>query len=428
MSLLIRNGHIVDPANKLDGIGWIHVSGSSIAGVGMGEPPAGIEPAETIDAQGMYVTPGFIDLHVHLREPGQESKETIETGSRAAVAGGYSTIVCMPNTDPAIDTVSMVKFIHLEANRVGLANVLPSGTVSRNRAGGELAEIGELVSAGVVAITDDGSPVMDAALMRCALEYSRMFNIPVMDHCEDISLNTGGVMNEGFYSTKLGLRGIPSASEDVMIARNLILADYTGGSIHIQHMSTAGGVRMIRNSKARGVKVTCEVTPHHLALTEAALCEYETNFKMSPPLRTEEDRLALIEGLADGTIDAIATDHAPHTFTDKDVEFDFAPNGIIGMESALPVVYTKLVKEGSLSLGRMVEALTSAPAAIIGCSDKGKLVEGADADITIWDAQKKYRLDVKTFKSKSRNCPFDGWDVYGSVAYTLAGGEIKYRG
>lgn len=427
MTLLIRNGHIIDPSRQLDGIGWIHSTNGVIAGVGMGKPPAGIEPDETIDAAGMYVTPGFIDLHVHLREPGQENKETIESGSRAAVAGGFSTIVCMPNTMPPIDNVSTVKFIYLEANRVDLANVLPTGTVSKGRDGRELAEIGELVTAGVVAITDDGSPVMDTSLMKCALDYARMFNIPVMEHCEDLNLSTSGVMNEGFYSTKLGLRGMPTAAEDVMIARNIILAEYTGGRIHIQHLSTAGGVRMIRNAKARGVNVTCEVTPHHLVLTEAALCEYDTNYKMNPPLRSEEDRAVLVEGLADGTIDAIATDHAPHTFTDKDVEFDFAPNGVIGMESALPAVYTGLVKEGYLPLARMVEAFTSTPAAIIGCNGKGRLAEGAEADITIWDAEEQFTIDARTFKSKARNCPFNGWDVCGLVQYTVVGGRIKYR-
>jgi dihydroorotase len=427
MTLLIRNGHLLDPSRQLDGTGWIHVADGVIAGAGTGEPPAGIEPDETIDAAGMYVTPGFIDLHVHLREPGQESKETIESGSRAAVAGGFSTIVCMPNTIPPIHNVSTVKFIYLEANRVDMANILPAGTISKGRDGRELAEVGELVSAGVVAITDDGSPVMDTSLMKCALDYSRMFDIPVMEHCEDLNLSTAGVMNEGFYSTKLGLRGMPSAAEDVMIARNIILAEYTGGRIHIQHLSTAGGVRMIRNAKARGVNVTCEVTPHHLVLTEAALCEYDTNYKMNPPLRSEEDRAVLVEGLADGTIDTIATDHAPHTLTDKDVEFDFAPNGVIGMESALPAVYTGLVKEGSLPLARMVEALTSAPASIIGCTEKGILAEGADADITIWDAEEQFTIDSRTFKSKARNCPFNGWDAYGLVHYTIVGGRVKYR-
>jgi dihydroorotase len=333
----------------------------------------------------------------------------------------------MPNTIPPIHNVSTVKFIYLEANRVDLANILPAGTVSKGRDGRELAEVGELVSAGVVAITDDGSPVMDTSLMKCALDYSRMFNIPVMEHCEDLNLSVAGVMNEGFYSTKLGLRGMPSAAEDVMIARNIILAEYTGGRVHIQHLTTAGGVRMIRNAKARDVNVTCEVTPHHLVLTEAALCEYDTNYKMNPPLRSEEDRAVLVEGLADGTIDAIATDHAPHTFTDKDVEFDFAPNGVIGMESALPAVYTGLVKEGGLPLARMVEALTSAPAAIIGCKGKGILAEGADADITIWDAEEQFTIDTRTFKSKARNCPFNGWDAYGLVHYTIVGGRIKYR-
>ena len=427
MTLLIRNGHLLDSTGNLDGTGWVHIADGTISGAGPGEPPAGITPDETIDAGGLYVSPGFIDLHVHLREPGQESKETIESGSRAAVAGGFTSIVCMPNTAPPIDHASLVKFIYLEANRVGLVNVFPTGTVSKGREGKELADIGELVAAGVVAITDDGSPVMDSSLMRCALEYAKMFDIPVMDHCEDLALNNAGVMNESFYSTKLGLRGAPSAAEDVMIARNIILAEFTGGRVHIQHLSTAGGVRMIRDAKARGLKVTCEVTPHHLALTEAALCEYDTNYKMNPPLRGEEDRAALIEGLADGTIDAIATDHAPHTITDKDVEFDFAPCGIIGLESALAVIYTTLVQPGHLTALRMIEALTAVPARIIGKEHKGVLKEGMDADITIWDGTTEYLLDKNQFKSKARNCPFHGWNVNGRAMYTIVNGEIHFK-
>jgi len=427
MTLLIRNGHLLDPTANLDGTGWVHITDGTISGAGPGKPPAGITPDETIDAGGLFVSPGFIDLHVHLREPGQESKETIESGSRAAAAGGFTSIVCMPNTAPPIDHASLVKFIYLEANRVGLVNVFPTGTVSKGREGKELADIGELVAAGVVAITDDGSPVMDSSLMRCALEYAKMFDIPVMDHCEDLALNNAGVMNESFYSTKLGLRGAPSAAEDVMIARNIILAEFTGGRVHIQHLSTAGGVRMIRDAKARGLKVTCEVTPHHLALTEAALCEYDTNYKMNPPLRGEEDRAALIEGLADGTIDAIATDHAPHTITDKDVEFDFAPCGIIGLESALAVIYTTLVQPGHLTALRMIEALTAAPARIIGKEHKGVLKEGMDADITIWDGTTEYLLDKNQFKSKARNCPFHGWNVNGRAMYTIVNGEIHFK-
>lgn len=428
MTTVIRNGHLVDPSQELEGIGWVHVKDGRIAGVGLGEPPASLSADETIDARGMVVTPGFIDLHVHLREPGEESKETIETGCRAAVRGGFTSVVAMPNTVPPVDHAALVKFIYLEAQRVKLANVFPAGCISRGRAGTEMADIGELVAAGCVAITDDGAPVMDSGLLRRAMEYAQMFEIPVIEHCEDLLLNNAGVMNEGFYSTKLGLRGIPTAAEEVMIARDLIIAEYTGGRLHIAHVSTAAGVRMIRDAKARGVRVTCEVTPHHLTLTDAAVCDYDTNFKMNPPLRSEADRQALVAGLADGTIDAIATDHAPHSATSKDVEFDQAPNGVIGLETALPVVYTKLVREGNLSLMRMVEALTSGPARVLGKRGQGKgtLKPGADADIVIWDTTAAYVIDAEAFHSKSRNTPFNGWKVWGRVERTIVSGDTKY--
>ncbi len=426
MTTVIRNGYLMDPSRQLDGHGWVHIKDTQIAGVGMGEPPAGLAADETIDARGLVVAPGFIDLHTHLREPGEESKETIESGSRAAVAGGFSTIVCMPNTKPPIDHASLVKFIHLEAQRVNLANVLPVGTVSRGRDGQELADIGELVNAGVVAISDDGAPIMNSGLMRCALEYARMFGIPVMEHCEDLQLANLGVMNEGFCSTKLGLRGAPTVAEDVMIARNLLLAEYTGGRLHLCHLSTAGGVRMVRDAKARGVQVTCEVTPHHVVLTDAAVCDYDTNFKMNPPLRAEADRLALIHGINDGTIDAIATDHAPHSSTSKDVEFDQATNGVIGLETALPVVYTKLVRETHITLARMIELLTSGPARVIARPGKGTLAPGADADLVLLDLERAWTIDAHAFCSRSCNSPFHGWRVFGRAARTIVGGQTKF--
>lgn len=426
MTTVIRHGHLLDPARQLDGTGWLHIKDGVIAGVGLGEPPAGLVADETIDAAGLMVTPGFIDLHVHLREPGEESKETIETGCRAAVRGGFTSVLAMPNTVPPIDHAAVVKFINLEAQRVKLAHVFPVGCISRGRAGSEMADIGELVAAGCVAISDDGAPVMDSGLMRRAMEYARMFNIPVIEHCEDLQLTSGGVMNEGLYSTKLGLRGVPTAAEDVMIARNIILAEYTGGSLHVAHVSTAAGVRMIRDAKARGVRVTCEVTPHHLTLTDAAVCDYDTNFKMSPPLRSEADRQALVAALADGTIDAIATDHAPHSTTSKDCEFDQAANGVIGMETALPVVFTKLVHEGHVPLARMVAALTSGPAHVLNKPSKGTLAPGADADITMWDPTASYTIDAASFRSKSRNTPFNGWHVRGRVERTIVAGETKY--
>ncbi len=425
MTVIIRNGLLIDPSRQLDSIGWVCIKDGVIEASGQGEPPGEIKADETIDATGLIVSPGFIDLHVHLREPGEESKETIESGCRAAVAGGFTSVVCMPNTKPAIDHASTVKFINLEAKRVNLANVLPVGAATRGRAGRELTDIGELVEAGVVALSDDGSPISNAGVMRIVLDYARMFGIPVIDHCEEPQLFNDGVMNEGFHSTKLGLRGIPSACEDVMIARDIILAEYTGGRVHIAHLSTANGVRMVRDAKARGVNVTCEVTPHHLTLTDEALSEFDTNFKMNPPLRDEEDRQALVQGLADGTIDAIATDHAPQGSTGKNVEFDYATNGVIGLETALPVVYTKLVKDKAISLTRMVEAFTAGPAAVLGMENKGTLKKAADADIVIWDADAAYTIDSGSFFSKARNCPFNGWEVSGKVVRTIVGGETK---
>jgi dihydroorotase len=426
MTTVIRNGFLLDPAGQVEGRGWMHIKDARIAGAGPGDPPAGLDADALIDARGLAVAPGFIDLHTHLREPGAESKETIESGSRAAVAGGFTTVLCMPNTTPPIDHASLVKFIHLEAQRVDCANVWPVGTISRGREGKELADIGELVNAGVVAISDDGSPLMDSGLMRCALEYARMFDIPVLEHCEDLQLANMGVMNEGFYSTKLGLRGTPTVAEDVMIARNLLLAEYTGGRIHLCHLSTAGGVRMVRDAKARGVRVTCEVTPHHLTLTDAAVSEYDTNFKMSPPLRSEEDRQALLQGINDGTIDAIATDHAPHSSTSKDVEFDQAANGVVGLETALPVLMTKLVRETQLSLARLIALLTSGPARVLNRPAKGSLAPGADADLVLLDLDREWTIDARAFRSLSRNTPFNGWRVVGRVARTIVGGHTKF--
>ena len=425
MKTMIINGTIVDPSQKLEGKGYLRIEDGKITECALGEAPKAANDEKVIDAKGAYVTPGFIDLHVHLREPGQESKETIESGSNAAVAGGFSTIVCMPNTIPPIDHVSLVKFILLEAQRVGKANVLPTGTISKGRAGEELSEIGEMYKAGIVAITDDGSPVMNSFLMSRASEYAKMFDLLVMDHCEDI--NFKGSMNEGFYSTKLGLRGTPSISEEIMLMRDIIISGYTGGRIHLQHVSTGLGIYMVRDAKKRGVSVTCEVTPHHMSLTDADLEGYDTNFKMSPPLRTEEDRQKLIEGLMDGTVDCIATDHAPHTYTNKDVEFDNAPNGIVGMETALPVSYTTLVKENKMPVSRLIELMSTNPAKILRLKAKGTLKAGSDADVTIWSADTEYQIDTAKFKSKGRNCPFQGRHVYGKVQMTIVGGDVKFE-
>jgi len=426
MSMLLVNAHIVDPSRKLNGMGWLRTEGGKIADCALGTAPAAKEGEEIRDVKGSYVTPAFIDLHVHLREPGQESKETIESGCQSAVAGGYGSIVCMPNTLPAVDHAALVKFILLEAKRVSLANVFPTGAISKDRAGEELSEIGEMFKAGIVAITDDGGPVMNSFLMSRASEYAKMFDLLVMDHCEDS--NFKGSMNEGFMSTKLGLRGTPCISEEIMLMRDIIVSGYTGGRMHLQHVSTGLGVYLIRDAKRRGVPVTCEVTPHHMSLTDKCLETYDTNFKMSPPLRTEEDRQKLIEGLMDGTVDCIATDHAPHTSTNKDVEFDYAPNGIIGLETALPVSYTTLVAENGMSVDRLVELMSTNPAKIIRQASKGSLAPGMDADVTVWEAQTEYQIDPETFKSKARNCPFKGKKVYGKVIATIVGGEVKYEG
>ncbi len=430
MKILIKNGNIIDPSQNLNlQSGWLLVDDGKISDFGEGNPKNNCNADEIIDAENLVVSPGFIDLHVHLREPGGEGKETIESGCKAAVAGGFTSIVCMPNTTPTVDHASIVKFINLEANRVNLANIFPTGTISRERKGEELADVGELVEAGVVAITDDGSSVADAGLMRTALEYSKMFPIPIMEHCEELQLKNEGVMNEGFFSTKLGLRGIPSACEDVMIARNIILAKFTGGKLHIQHLSTKNGVQLIRNAKKEGLKnLTCEVTPHHLTLTDKALVDFDTNYKMNPPLRTEGDRIALLEGLSDGTIDAIATDHAPHSLTSKNVEFDYAPDGVIGMETAFPVVFTKLVKEEKvISLSQLIELLSTKPAKIINQKNKGSFKKGADADITLFDINSEFTINSDNFFSKSKNCPFNDKKVFGKIVQTIVAGDTKYN-
>jgi len=421
MNILIKNGHIIDPENKIDGKLDLLVSDGKIAKLGK---PGSITAngAEVIDASGRLVVPGFIDMHVHLREPGYEYKETIATGTSAARAGGFTAVCCMPNTNPVNDSRSVTEFILSQAAKEAAARVFPIGAITKGSKGEELAEMGELHDAGCVGVSDDGRPVMSAAVMRRAMEYSRIFDIAVISHCEDASLAAKGVMNEGFVCTELGLRGIPNAAEDVMTARDIELAELTGARLHICHVSSAGSVRLIREAKQRGVKVTAETCPHYFSLTDEAVRGYTTVAKMNPPLRTAEDVAAVRQGLKDGTLDAIATDHAPHAQDEKSVEFDAAPFGIVGLETSVGLSL-KLVQEGVLSMTDLVTRMSAAPARIIK-SGGGTLSVGAVADITIIDPDLEWTVAASQFKSKSRNTPFDGWKLKGKAVRTIVEGRI----
>jgi dihydroorotase len=381
---------------------------------------------ETIDAAGLIVTPGLIDMHVHLREPGREEDETIETGTRAALAGGFTSVACIPNTEPPIDTQAAVEFIHQKAARADTCNVFVVACVSRGREGKELAEIGQLVEAGAVAFSDDGAPVYDAELMRRAFEYCRMFDKPVLAHEEVLELSRGGVMHEGLVSLVLGLTGMPAAAEEVLIGRDIALSEVTGGRLHAMHVSTAGGVALIREAKRRGLRVTAEACPHHFTLTDESLRGFDSNFKMSPPLRTAADVEAIIAGLVDGTIDCIATDHAPHAREKKMLELDRAPFGILGLETAVGLAVTRLIVPGRLGWPRLVEAMSTLPARILGLN-RGTLRAGAAADITLIDPSLSWRVNVREFRSKSANSPFDGWTLQGRAVATIVGGRVKYR-
>ncbi|HEY4715810.1 MAG TPA: dihydroorotase [bacterium] len=423
MKILIKNGHVVDPANGIEGKrDLLVVDGiiSRIAETGS----LNSKGAETVNAKGLLVLPGFIDLHSHLREPGYEYKETIETGGKSAVAGGFTSICCMANTSPVNDNASVTRYIMDKQKKAGFANVFPVGAITKGLKGSELSEIGGMVKAGIVAISDDAEPVMNSLVMRRAMEYSKIFGIPLFSHCEDLSLGDEGVMNEGIISTLLGLKGMTSESEFNMIQRDINLACLTGARLHISHVSTASGVSAIREAKKRGIKVTSEVTPHHLMLTEDAVRGYGTNFKMKPPLRTKQDVESLEEGLADGTIDSFATDHAPHAIVDKQVEFDRASFGIVGFETAFPLLLT-LVKRRVITLNKLIEKLTVSPAGIIR-KNKGTLSCGADADIVLADPDREYTIDVKKFYSKGTNSPFDGWKVKGSIERVFVSGRLVF--
>jgi dihydroorotase len=423
--LLLAGGRVVDPSQRLDGTRDVLLVDGAIASVG--KRVRAPEDARVLDCAGLVVTPGLIDVHVHLREPGEEHKETIASGASAAAAGGFTAVCAMPNTDPPIDDPAAVGFVAAQGLRARAARVYPVGCISVGRAGERLALVGEMVDAGAVAITDDGNPVMDSGLMRLALEYSQTFGIPVADHPEDLGLSAGGHMNEGLVSTRLGLSGKPNAAEDIHIVRDLLLAELTGGRIHLQHVSTRFGVESIRQAKARGVRVTAEASPHHLVLTQDAVEGYRTEAKMNPPLRSREDVEAVRAGLADGTLDTIATDHAPHHYDEKEAAFADAPNGIVGLETALGLILTRVVGEGVIDLPTMVERMSCQPARAFNLPG-GTLAEGSPADVTVIDCEAAWTVDPKAFRSKSRNTPFAGWKLRGRARYTIVGGRVVWEG
>ncbi len=424
-SLLIQGGRIVDPSQKLDGTGDVLIENGKITAVGRMEKPvpAGIP---TLNAKGLIVTPGWIDMHTHLREPGASNKETIHTGTQAAAAGGMTSIACMANTNPVNDNAFITSFIHQKAAAESVVNVYPIGAITKGLKGEELAEIGSMWEVGISALSDDGKTVMNSYLMRKAMDYSKKFDLVVISHAEDVNLKGKGVMNEGFNSARFGLRGIPRTSEDLIVARDILLAELTGARIHVAHLSTVGSVELVRQAKKRGIRVTAEVTPHHLNLTDDAVANYDTNTKVAPPLREQADVEAVREALADGTIDVVASDHAPHAIEDKLVEYDLAEFGMVGLETAFPLYYRMCLKHG-VDLGRLIASLTTEPAKILGLP-KGTLAKGSDGDVTVFDPEKTYRIDKTAFRSKSRNTPFDGWEVQGKVRYTIVGGRVVYRG
>lgn len=434
--LIIKGGTVVDPVERLVYQADILIENGRIAAVGKalgaGLPApqsrqAGMRAA-VIDASGLIVTPGLIDMHVHLREPGFEYKETVASGTKAAVRGGFTAVCAMPNTKPVCDSAAVVEYVLQRAQAAGNARVYPVGALTKESAGRELAALGEMRAAGAVAFSDDGHWVADAHLMRRAMEYAAMLGAPVISHCEDKALSAGGVMNEGVTATVLGLRGMPAAAEEVAVARDIILAELTGCHLHIAHVSTAGSVRLIRAAKKRGIRVTAEAAPHHFVLTEEAVRGYDTNAKMNPPLRTSADVAAVIEGLADGTIDVIATDHAPHTVEEKETEFDAAPFGIVGLETAVGLVFRELVNKGVLDLSGAIAKMTVNPARILGL-DAGRIQEGAVADITLIDPERKETVEPLNFVSKGRNTPFSGWELTGVPVGVVVGGcLIEARG
>ena len=427
MKLIIKHAKIVNGTNgggELSGLKDILIENGKILRISQGLAD---DDAQVIDAAGKTVMPGFIDLHVHLREPGREDKETIETGSRAAAKGGFTSIFAMPNTTPSLDTAQAVQFVFDQAKKVGLTNVYPVGAITKNRDGGQLTEMMDLKRAGCLAVTDDGKAVLNAGLMRHAMEYSRMAGLLILQHCQDPNLTGTGVMNEGLVSTKLGLKGDPTVAETVIISRDIELAHYLKTPVHFMHVSAARSVELIRRAKKEGVPVTAEATPHHFSLTEEAVKGFDTSTKVSPPLRSAADVAAVKAGLKDGTIDCVATDHAPHTHEDKEVDFDAAPPGLIGLETAFGLVMKELVVPGVLTLPQAVDKMSAAPAHIVGLTDKGIIAEGKDADMVIVDLEKEWTVRREDFVSKSRNSPFVGWVLKGRVVKTICGGNVVYK-
>ena len=425
MKLLFRKGRVVDPAAGIDGRADVLIDQGRVVRVGRGLRSSGARP---VDVDGLVVCPGFIDMHVHLREPGQEWKETIESGTLAAAAGGFTAVACMPNTVPPNDSRAVTDTIVKEAARSGKVDVWPIGCVSKGQRGEELAEMGDMVEAGAVGFSDDGHPVRSSLLMRKALEYSRIFDVPVIDHCEDRELVDGGVMNEGDVATRLGLKGWPGVAEDIMVQRDILLAGWTGGHVHIAHLSTAAAADFVRRAKRRKVRVTCEVTPHHLTLTDEAIAEYDTDAKMNPPLRDRTDVRALHKALADGTVDAIATDHAPHHADEKCVEFSLAPFGIVGLETAVSVCLDRLVRERVIPLARLVELFTIGPARVLRADRRGRgtLAPGAEGSVTVLDLDRRVEVGAEPPRSKSTNSPYLGWRLRGAAVLTVVRGRVVH--
>ena len=422
-TLLIRRARIIDPEAKTEKTGDIFVRDGRIESLYKTPSVADM----VIEADGLYASPGLVDMHVHFREPGNEEAETISSGSAAAVAGGFTTVCMMPNTEPPIDSEAAAEFVVLQSQRAGMANVLPVGAVTEGLQGKRLSEMGGLVRGGAVAFSDDGNPVRSAEILRRALLYTKMFDKVLIDHAEDPDLARRGVMHGGVVSTVLGMPGIPAAAEEIAVARDIKIAQITGGRLHIAHVSTAGAVALIRAAKEQGIRVTAEVTPHHLTLTDEEVASFDPNLKMKPPLRTKEDVEALIQALADGTIDAIATDHAPHTREAKELDFLTAPFGVIGLETALGVLLTRIVEPGHLGLVDLLRRMTLVPAEILGLPSKGRMRPGADADIVLFDTTTKWTVDPEKFRSKSRNTPFAGWELHGKVFYTIVSGRVVYE-
>ena len=420
-SLWIRNGRVVDPASGRDGAGDVLILDGVFAA-----PGADPKGAEVLDATGLIVAPGFIDMHVHLREPGLEHSETIETGSRAAAAGGFTSVCCMPNTRPVNDNATVTSYIVERARRCAVVNVFPIGAITRNSEGEELASIGLMQSAGIVAISDDGRPVMNARVIRRAMEVARSYNLPVIEHCEDLNLSAGGDMHEGAHSTRLGLRGIPAAAEDVMVARDILLAELTGARYHVAHISTRNAAAMVAFAKQRGLAVTTEVCPHHFVLTDAELHDYNSHFKMKPPLRAQGDVDAMIAAIVNGTADAIATDHAPHPGDEKMQEFERCPFGITGLETALGLSLEVLLHSGKISLTKLVSLFTTGPAGVLSLN-RGTLREGAPGDVTLFSVDREWRYNVGESESKSKNSPFDGHRFRGGQAATVVNGKVVWR-